>query len=275
MNYLISFLLAAILCAIASAQTIKTLGYNTTNGQVVANTGASPLAFTSKVTFLGGISGSEEEGLEVRSAYELKNENGSVLSYVFDDPDENKWKVVNPAEFRSALGMNGRLLLVDFEAEITNTILQYTTNWSVYNNTNFRLAIGLSTNLNTLWTATNASNARTAVGLGATNSVAFAEISANFIDVDYLNASSTTNVSQIKELLITGTNGVQFNEAQAISATRANLGLPLAALTNTSNVTAMRALAGSTNTNEPYSGTISLTNTNTLTFSNGVLLKIQ
>ena len=63
-----------------------------------------------------------------------------------------------------------------------------------------------------------------------------------------------------------------FNQPAEV---RTNLGLPLAALTNTSNVTAMRALAGSTNTNEPYSGTISLTNTNTLTFSNGVLLKIQ
>jgi hypothetical protein len=60
-----------------------------------------------------------------------------------------------------------------------------------------------------------------------------------------------------------------------IAETRTNLGLPLAALTNTSNVTAMRALSGSTNTNEPYSGTVALTNTNVLTFSNGVLLKIQ
>ena len=58
-----------------------------------------------------------------------------------------------------------------------------------------------------------------------------------------------------------------------ISRTNLSLGLP--ALTNTSNVTAMRALAGSTNTNEPYSGTVALTNTNVLTFSNGVLLKIE
>ena len=67
-------------------------------------------------------------------------------------------------------------------------------------------------------------------------------------------------------------NAVSFNQPAVV---RTNLGLRLPALTNTSNVTTMRALAGSTNTNEPYSGTVALTNTNVLTFSNGVLLKIQ
>ena len=67
-----------------------------------------------------------------------------------------------------------------------------------------------------------------------------------------------------------GTNAENYK-----SQSRISLGIPLAALTNTSNVTTMRALAGSTNTNEPYSGTVALTNTNVLTFSNGVLLNIQ
>jgi hypothetical protein len=71
------------------------------------------------------------------------------------------------------------------------------------------------------------------------------------------------------------TDPVQINSQWNDQNVRGNLGLPLPALTNTSNVTAMRALAGSTNTNEPYSGTVALTNTNVLTFSNGVLLKIQ
>jgi hypothetical protein len=59
------------------------------------------------------------------------------------------------------------------------------------------------------------------------------------------------------------------------SAFRSAIGLQLAALTNTSNVTAMRALSGSTNTNTPYSGSVSLTNTNTLVFSNGILQSVQ
>jgi hypothetical protein len=59
---------------------------------------------------------------------------------------------------------------------------------------------------------------------------------------------------------------------------RSALGLPLAALTNTSNVTAMRALSGSTNTNHPFSGSVSVVgtnNTNTLVFSNGILQAVQ
>lgn len=71
---------------------------------------------------------------------------------------------------------------------------------------------------------------------------------------------------------------ISFGGAAAVSNSRVNLGLPLPALTNTSNVTAMRALSGSTNTNHPFSGSISVTgtnNTNTLVFSNGVLQSVQ
>jgi hypothetical protein len=68
---------------------------------------------------------------------------------------------------------------------------------------------------------------------------------------------------------------VSFTSTANAAASRTNLSLGLPALTNTSNVTTMRALAGSTNTNEPYSGSVSLTNTNSLVFSNGVLLRIQ
>jgi hypothetical protein len=72
--------------------------------------------------------------------------------------------------------------------------------------------------------------------------------------------------------------GLPINFGTNVSATRTNLGLGLPALTNTSNVTMMRALSGSTNTNHPFSGTISVTgtnNTNTLTFSNGILQSVQ
>lgn len=70
-----------------------------------------------------------------------------------------------------------------------------------------------------------------------------------------------------------GTNAAAFKESS-----RQSLGLPLAALTNTSNVTMMRALSGSTNTNHPFSGSVSVVgtnNTNVLVFSNGVLQEVQ
>jgi len=70
---------------------------------------------------------------------------------------------------------------------------------------------------------------------------------------------------------------IEWNEAADASTTRTNLSLPLPALTNTSNATMMRALAGTTNTNEPFSGTIYAADpeneiTLILQFSNGILL---
>jgi hypothetical protein len=65
---------------------------------------------------------------------------------------------------------------------------------------------------------------------------------------------------------------------EAAASVRTNLGLGLSALTNTSNVTTMRALSGSTNTNHPFSGSVSVVgtnNTNTLVFSNGILQSVQ
>jgi hypothetical protein len=62
------------------------------------------------------------------------------------------------------------------------------------------------------------------------------------------------------------------------SGTRDNLGLGAAWLTNSSEVALMRALSGSTNTNHPFSGSVSVVgtnNTNTLVFSNGILQEVQ
>jgi hypothetical protein len=68
---------------------------------------------------------------------------------------------------------------------------------------------------------------------------------------------------------------ISFNNTTNAAATRTNVGLPLPALTNTSNVTMMRALAGSTNTNTPASGTYQLTNIISLTISNGIIVDVE
>jgi hypothetical protein len=70
---------------------------------------------------------------------------------------------------------------------------------------------------------------------------------------------------------------ISFSTTTNAAETRTNLSLGLPALTNTSNVTAMRALAGSTNTNEPYSGAVELSDgviSWLLTFSNGILVNL-
>jgi hypothetical protein len=152
MKHLFSILITAILCATASAQTIKTLGYNSTNGQVVANTN---ITFTNNVSF---------ESLFVG------NTNGSALT-------------------------------------ITTT--------------NALFGVGVQIN--------------------STNGIFF--------------------------------GGVNSNTASSVTRTNLRLGLP--ALTNTSNVTAMRALAGSTNTNHPFSGTITIYDFNAdahdIVVSNGII----
>jgi hypothetical protein len=127
-------------------------------------------------------------------------------------------------------------------------------------------------------TNTSATNFRTAIGLGETNAVSFNSVAVNVIREgtneiwDVFNNTFQTGVSFKESFSFIGTNA-----STARGETRTNLSLGLPALTNTSNVTMMRALAGSTNTNEPYSGSISVTgtnNTNTLVFTNGILREV-
>jgi len=81
-------------------------------------------------------------------------------------------------------------------------------------------------------------------------------------------ASVRTNLD-LGATWLTNTNVTNFRTA---------IGLPLPALTNTSNVTTMRALSGSTNTNQPFSGTVEYHNHNADPFfmeiSNGIILRI-
>jgi hypothetical protein len=101
------------------------------------------------------------------------------------------------------------------------------------------------------------------------------------------NAGSVTfSVGSSGNVTMSGTASVAPNQTASSGSSLMTrdlsdaryLQLGLAALTNTSNVTVMRALSGSTNTNHPFSGTVSVVgtnNTNTLVFSNGILQEIQ
>ena len=241
-------LLAALLlaCAVTPAmgQTIKTLGYNTTNGQIVYG-GTNELTFTNVVRMPTQINiGTNQANIAA---------GGQFISFASGDGNTS--------------------MLVG-----TNLITVYDAmTWSASSNAaTTRANLGFSTSLNTLWSATNASNARSAIGLDATNAVTFKAVKTDAFE-------TFTNLVEVYVPLWigdTGTNDVfQFEIGAADQAkARTNLGLPLAALTNTSSVTMMRALSGSTNTNHPYSGSISVTgtnNTNTLVFSNGILQSVQ
>lgn len=213
MKHLFLTLLLATLCAASGyGQTIKALGYNTTNGVVIGPT--NTLTFTNSITR--------------QSQAEFGGNSGVLFFFDLD-------------------GAKDIFAFDNFEADAPRA----------------RTNLGLGA---TWLTNTNATNFRTAIGLGATNNVVF-------------NQAQVTT-----ELIITDGGLISFEDTgeiqfgNAAGPTRTNLGLPLPALTNTSNVTMMRALAGSTNTNHPYSGSISVVgtnNTNTLVFSNGILLEVQ
>ena len=133
--------------------------------------------------------------------------------------------------------------------------LGYNTNGQVVAATNVTWTNSFNFSTNTV-----AAQVRTNLSLGASNSPSFTSV--------YLSGDITANSATIQA------GGIVFEDGGE-ALTRTNLGLRLPALTNTSNVTMMRALAGSTNTNQPFSGSISVVgtnNTNTLIFSNGILL---
>jgi hypothetical protein len=105
------------------------------------------------------------------------------------------------------------------------------------------------------------------------NGVSALQIFSNIVSATTMQASSFAG-----GFAVSAGQTISFNSGANIAGTRTNFGLGLPTLTNTSNVTMMRALAGSTNTNHPFSGTVSVVgtnNTNTLTFSNGILQSVQ
>ena len=209
----LAILFIAILCANASAQTIRSIGYNTTNGQVVA---ATNVVWTNNFSF----------------------STNTVA-----------------AEVRTNLGLGANWL--------TNT-----------NVTNFRTSIGLG------WSAltnTNATNFRSAIGLGTNDIVTLAYGTEAYIGQD---GGSLYVENFYPDYIQCGQFGIAFGTTNSAAITRTNLGLALPALTNTSNVTMMRALAGSTNTNQPFSGIIQyadspMGDTYEMTVSNGIILKTE
>jgi hypothetical protein len=156
---------------------------------------------------------------------------------------------------------------------VTATNVVWTNFFNFSTNT---VAAQVRTNLGlgaTWLTNTNVTNFRTAVGLGGTNVVTFYRVETDGVFVSDGNVIETDG-----EIALQG--AFRFDEPllfNAPAATRTTLSLGLPALTNTSNVTMMRALAGSTNTNAPVSGSVELSDgvlSWLLTFSNGILVNL-
>jgi hypothetical protein len=229
MKRLLFTLLLAAFCATGYAQTIKSLGYNTTNGKI-GYAGTNPLTFTNTVFFGDDVSINPSAGI---------NYGGSEVMNLEERTLTGDWLVAGGLSFFNATN-----------AATTRTNLGLGATWL---------------------TNTNVTNFRTAIGLGATNDVYF-----NTIEADNFTITGSNQLT-VPSLFLNGP--IEWNEAADASTTRTNLSLPLPALTNTSNVTMMRALAGSTNTNTPFSGNIDIVDGNedihNVTISNGIILDWQ
>jgi hypothetical protein len=173
----------------------------------------------------------------------------------------------NPLVFRSPIGFG------------TNSVFQAQS----------RTNLGLTAVGNSVATATNATSAQNAIGISATNVLVVSNI-----DIEAFGSGSGGGFVGRQtdgSLVLRGTNtttsvpavfGFTGFDTGLLSAAnvRSAAELTLAALTNTSNVTTMRALAGSTNTNQPFSGVLTVLDlgafddTVQVTISNGIIISI-
>jgi hypothetical protein len=128
--------------------------------------------------------------------------------------------------------------------------------------------LGYTTNGEVVYAGTNT--------LTFTNAVTFSDQGSTGLTVGFLNINGSIGGSFVfnKPLAFDDI----FSE-DIVEQSRTNLGLVLPALTNTSNVTMMRALAGSTNTNAPFSGTLTVDDTALqanvqVIISNGIIVEV-
>jgi len=92
--------------------------------------------------------------------------------------------------------------------------------------------------------------------------------------------SATTNGVSAGGTLFAGSGStISFYQAEDQARWRTNLALGLPALTNTSNVTTMRALAGSTNASQPFTGSFTFVDdvgdVAIVVVSNGIIVEVQ
>jgi len=302
MKTFFTILLVTLCAATSYGQTMKALMYNT-NGRI-AYSGTNELMFTNAVGFAEGDLEITEAG-GIAWAGELKYEPESQTFFsalAFSSTNVS-------ASTRTNLGL-GASNIVTF-AGLTNngdiTINQTATNNGLLyirrtNNEPFLgLANLLASNNTTISNETlfrvgtaEATNRSAQFGFRSTNTngsgvAVFSVFGYNALMQIGVDASTNAVIfsgggtnNQVMTLIKSGATEfarpISFANTTDAATTRTNVGLPLPALTNNSNVTIMRALAGSTNTNEPYSGAVELSDgivSWLLTFSNGILLKID
>lgn len=111
------------------------------------------------------------------------------------------------------------------------------------------------------------------LGYNSTNGQVVA--ATNMVWTNSFSFSSNAVAAQVRTNLLLSADWLTNTN---VSTFRSDIGLPLSALTNTSNATAMRALSGSTNASHPFSGSFvfvdDAANTWSATVSNGIIQSV-
>jgi hypothetical protein len=287
MKHLLTLLLATLCAASGYAQTIKSLGYNTTNGEVVANTGTNTLTFTNDgVKF-------QSNGIVVGNVAARFSQSGGGAAIGWQGSGQR-------ITFASGIGMRLE------EAGLGIAFGTNNTNGAAITRTNLGLGATWLTN-------TNVTNFRTQIGLGKSNAAEFTAIAipglsilsdewsnTNITDL-FINGTSDNlffeAVGQVSiaagtylSLVSSSTIGIgaplEFDGAVAVHGTRTNLGLgsnnivTFAGLTNNGDITINQTATNNgllyirrTN-NEPFLGLANLIASNNTTISNETLFRV-
>jgi hypothetical protein len=267
---LLTFLAALLLCAPSHAQTIKSLGYNTTNGFIVYG-GTNPLTFTNSLQFATNARAATRTNLglgtaAVEAATAFQPASGNLTNLALNDAASlTNFPALLLRTNGSAAGLtNFPALVLLTNSELTNFPLGLLrTNGSAAALTNFptlnqnttgtasnvtgtvavanggtgatnaasaRTNLGGTTVGNAVFTATNAAAGATALGLGTTNSVTFSNV-------------TTTGTLTVKSLATTDPVSWVLDAVQIAADTNGVIALPDTAnilrLTNANTISAV------------------------------------
>jgi hypothetical protein len=182
MKTLTTLLALALFCATGYGQTIKSLGYDTASGEVVANTGTNVLTFTNAVVTFNSVT-SESFSSDGAAIFDLANgELRFGANDIYSVGSGTSFDVFVPIGFAGDEAATN--------AATTRTNLGLGATWLTNTNvTNFRTAIGLSSELNSFWTATNAATWKTNLNIDTGTNEPFSGV-VNYFDSETENSKA-------------------------------------------------------------------------------------
>jgi hypothetical protein len=198
MKTFLTLLLATLCAATGYGQTIKTLGYNTTNGQVIY-TNTNILTFPTTVKFGTSLFIGEGNGYFGGIAEQsrvLVDDFGAVAAKCAPDQEgeSNAWTIAYSSSFRAAIGLGATNNVVFNSISFGGSGTSRLTNDSFYFGTNLIFSIeDASFAIPIAFVGSNtAATTRTNLGLGATNSAAFRNITSDG-NIVITNQTATNN----------------------------------------------------------------------------------